>query len=582
LSPARKPALTGRRLYAAIWSLVRIYWGSPDARVGALLLAGALALEMITVCGSVRIAVAERRIFDALGDRSSSDFLLAMGFFFGALAGFIVVSTYRIYLRQALEIRWRRGLTEHYLAGWMSAPAYWEAELHGDEIDNPDQRIAEDVRDFVASALGLPLSLVAALVTLFSFGGLLWAQGGSLLPISLGGSELRIPGLMLWVALGYALLSSWVTHLFGRRLVPLNFDRLRLEADFRYGLVRFRDNIEPVLLARGEELEREGARARFRGIMHNWRQLIRTQRDLTLLTSGIGQANGLIPVLLAAPAYFAGHLTLGGVAQGRIAYGQVSGALTWFVNAYQEIARWRANIERLSSLSSALAQTARDFERGGIQVQASTGPDLRVTDLEIRCPDGRALLERTSAAVHPGERISVTGPSGVGKTALLRVFAGIWPFGAGRIELPERSRMAFLSQRSYLPVGNLRAVVSYPSPEGSFPDERIAEALRKVDLGQLVRRLDESAAWDQQLSDHERQRLAIARVLLNQPEWIFMDRATSALDENVEARLYGLLASELPRSALISVAHRPSVSAHHFRSWNIAPGSGGCGVLQAA
>src|SRR3990172_6507039 len=374
---ARKPALAGRRFFQALWRLGRVYWSSPDAKWGALLLALAILLELGTVYGNVRLADAERQVLDALEQKQAAPFFAATGIFLAVMLGFVLISTYRIYARQALEIRWRRGLTAHYLERWVSGQAYCQAKLHGGEVDNPDQRIAEDVREFVASALGLSLSLLSALATLISFGGLLWVLSRHF-PLRFDSFELRFPGILLWIALAYAVLSTWLTHLVGRRLTPLHFDRLRYEADFRYGLVRFRDNVEAGALSPSEDLERLGALLRFRSVIGNWWQLIRAPRNLTLLTTGIGQTNGLVPLLVAAPAYIAGHLTLGSVAQIRFAYGQVSGALTWLVSAYQEIARWRASIERLTSFGDMMDATARELERAGLHVVPAETRTLRL------------------------------------------------------------------------------------------------------------------------------------------------------------------------------------------------------------
>ncbi len=574
MAKARKPTIVGRHLFRALLRISRIYWESPDRTWGLVLLALTIALEFGTVYANFGLADGERRIMDALEQRQAGSFFAATMAYLAVMLGFVLVSTFRIYARQALEINWRRGLTGDYLERWISGHAYCQTKLHPGVVDNPDQRIAEDVRDFVASALGLSLSLLSAVATLVSFGGLLWALSRRF--------PLTVPGLLLWVALGYAGVSTWVTHLVGQRLTPINFDRLRYEADFRYGLVRFRDNVEAVALSRGEALERLGSLVRFRKVAENWWQLIRAQRNLMLTTTGIGQINGLVPLLAAAPAYIAGHLSLGSLAQIRFAYTQVSGALVWFVNAYQEIARWRASIERLASLSEAMDVTAHDLEHADVHIVAAPGPFLRLADLELEAPDGKLVIAHANATARPGERIAIIGPSGSGKTTLLRAVAGIWPFGEGRIEVPAGARVLFVPQQAYLPLGTLRAVVSYPSAEGSIPDERVREALRLFGLAHLESKLDGPGPWDQQLSGSEQQLLALARVLLNEPDWVFLDKATSELDEGMEKHAYELLKQRLPKTTILSVAQRPSLIAFHDRLWTLAPHDHGPATLQAA
>jgi vitamin B12/bleomycin/antimicrobial peptide transport system ATP-binding/permease protein len=569
---ARPTAVFDRRFAGHLWRLIRIYWTSTDARWGFILLVVAVVLEITTVGGALIIADAERWLVEGLEHRDMGAFVDAVGIFFLATLGFVFASAYRIYTRQAVEIRWRRSLTAHYVKRWVSAQCYLMEELHGGEVDNPQQRIQEDVRDFVSSALGLALSLIAALATLGSFGRFLYHLSAAW-PIPVDGTVI-IPGLMLWVAFGYALVSMWLTHRVGRRLVPINYDRLRFEADFRYGLVHFRDGAATVALSRGERVEQLGALSRFRPVIANWWQLVRAQRNLSLLTGGIGQSNALVPVLIAAPAYFAHLLTIGSIVEARIAYGQISGALTWFVFAYQEIARWRANVERLSTLSETLDATERQLRTPGIRVVPGTSRQLRLDGLRIAEPDGRVLLDGASATVAAGDRVAITGPSGTGKTLLMRAIAGIWPFGAGRIELPGSTVMLFVPQWPYIPIGTLRAVVSYPDNEGTFPDEQIVEILRLVGLGRFKTRLDDTEPWEQLLSPHEQQHLALVRVLLQKPDWLFLDKATSALDEATEKRTYELLDDRLPGVTIVTIAHRASVAAYHTRKWTLTPAAG--------
>jgi putative ATP-binding cassette transporter len=581
MSRVRKPALRGLRLAAAIWRLLRIYWTSPDAVWGALLLAGAIALELATVRASVLVSDWQRGAVEALETRDPGALVTAVGLFVGYFALFVVVSTYRVYVRQVLEIRWRRGLTAHYVNRWIDTSAYALSYLHGREIDNPDQRIAEDIRDFVASALGLSLTLLAAVATLYSFGGLLWRLSSDW-TMPFVSETFQIPGLLFWAAIAFAAISMLATHLLGRRLVPINFDRFRYEADFRYGLVRFRDHAEQIALTRGEAVERLGATARFRHVFDVFLQLVRAERNLTLLTASMGQLNGLVPLLVAAPAYLAGLLTLGAIYQTRVAYEHVSGALSWFVNAYREIARWRANIERLATLADALDATARDLEAGALEIAPAESGALRLAGVRLDTPDGRALVEARSAQLGQGDRVAIVGGTGSGKSTLVRAIAGLWPFGAGRIERPPRQQMLFVPQWPYLPIGTLRAVLSYPAAEGTFSDSRIREVLQLLGIGHLAARLDQVEPWDERISAVEQQLVGIARALLHEPEWVVLDDATSGLDEAAERRAYQHLLARLPGSTVLAAGPRAPALELLPQRWKLVPGAAGGATLEAA
>jgi len=580
MTPDADRPVFGRRFRRQLGRLIGIYWRSADAARGVLLLALTVVLELATVAASVYVARTEGAIMDAIVAKEAAAFATTVAAFLAVSLTFLVTSTYRIYVRQALEIRWRRAVTAHYVERWMSPEAYALSELHRGELDNPDQRVAEDIRDFVASALGLSMSLLAAVVTLLSFGGMLWSFSQSW-AVHVGTVHLQVPGVMLWVGLAFAGLSTWMTHVVGRRLVPLNFDRLRLEADFRYGLMRFRDSVEAVALARGEEVERAGAMRRFRHVIANWWRLIVAQRNLTLLATGVGQANALVPLLVAAPAYFAGHITLGSIVQVRYAYAQVSASLSWFVNAYQEIARWRANVERLATFADVMETTDAEVAQGGVQVASDEGDGLRLSDVRLMGRDGRVLFESANLALAAGENVALIGPSGLGKTVLVRAIAGLWPFGEGRIRLP-RARILFMPQQPYFPIGTLRDVVSFPSASGAFSDAQVHEVLGLLGLSELVGRLDEIEQWERRLSPHEQQRLALARVFLHEPKWLLLDKATSALDEETEAAVYALLQCRLPHTTTISVAHRTTIAHYHGRSWILAPNTDGRITLRTA
>jgi putative ATP-binding cassette transporter len=580
--PMTHKGIFDRRFVRHLWRLTRVYWTSADARKGFGLLVLCVTGELSMVYGNVHLAVANSHVFDAVQNKQWAEFLIAIRNFLAVALLVVFVSTYRIYVRNILQIRWRTHLTDHFLGEWMGPHAYLHQELHHNETDNPDQRISEDIQSYVASALGLSLSLLTAVATLISFAGILWTLSGTW-PLRFGTHELWIPGLMMWVAILYAIISMWLTHLVGRRLVSINFNRLRFEADFRYGLVRFRDHVEAVALARGEHVEHRGALGRFTNVINTWWLLITAQRNLTLLTSGIGQANGIVPLLVAAPAFFAGRMTLGAVTETQFAYGQVSGALSWFVDAYQEIAAWRASIERLATFAEMLEATRAQLARGdGIRVETGAPDALELAHLGLAQPDGTVLAADLNARFGAGERVAVLGPAGPVKSTLFRAVAGLWPFGSGRIEMPGQCYPLFLPPQPYLPIGTLRDAVSYPSPQGTFSDQRIGEALRLLDLEHLAARLDDSEPWDQQLSIDEAQRLTLARAILHEPEWLVMDDATGALTEAMEKRVYEILQQRLPRAAVVSITNRVNVQQYHQRSWTIATAGDTSAALQSA
>jgi putative ATP-binding cassette transporter len=580
MSPAPKSTLKGRALVRALWRLSRIYWTSPAAKWGGFLLAGAIALQIGGVYANVLVADAQRDVVNAVGARDIASFSRQIGILILAMLAAVVVPAYAEWVQQLLRVHWRRDLTNHYLGCWIGPQAYCQADLHRKQVDNPDVRIAEDVRDFVASALGLSLSLLAALLTLVSFADMLWNISAEW-AIPIEGRTRHIPGLLLWVALAVAIISIWITHLVGRRLIPLNNDKIRLEADFRYGLVRYRDHVEPVALSRGEAVERIGAAKRFLRVYDNFRELVAAQRNLSIVTQGIGVASTMVPLVASSLAYFAGMLTLGVIPQTRFAYGQVSGALAWFVNAYQEIARWLANVERLDAFSDAIDATRREFEQGGIRMERTEPNAIRLEGVCVEAPRGQVLLDGANATVNVGERVAIAGRPGTGRTMLMRVLAGIWPFGAGRIGGPASERMLFLSQQPYWPIGSLRDAVSYPSAGDAFSDEQIQEALRLFGLDALASHLDQEEPWEQKLSAHQQQRLALARVLLHEPAWILLDDATSNLDEATEARAYELLTERLPHATLIAVAERPGVLPYLSRRWTLTANDQGHVALDA-
>jgi putative ATP-binding cassette transporter len=553
------------------WLLSKPYFTRSDERLSAWgLLIAIIALNLSMVGLSVLFNFWRADFYNALQAKDWHVFIQllliyhrsATGFTFGfTVLAFTHIATaiYAIYLNQWLQIRWRTWLTTKYLDEWLADRAYYRISLTTDRAaigtDNPDQRIAEDLRDFTDFTLELSLGLMRQVVTLFSFLTILWGLSGA---ITLFG--VYIPGYLFWLALVYAVVGTVFTHLVGRPLAALNFRQQRVEADFRYSLVRLRENMEGVALSRGEAEETGTLLHRFGSIIGNWRAIMNRTKLLNMVVVGQGQAAAIFPIILIAPRYFSGAVQLGQMFQTVEAFGQVLSALSWIVDSYSSLANWRAIVERLATfhraIEAARAAAATDFER----VEAPDGV-LRLRDVTLALPNGAKLLEHVEMAVEPGHSVVVTGRSGSGKSTLFRMLAGIWPFGQGRVELPGRS--LFLPQRPYIPLGTLRHIIAYPKPGNAYDRAAFAQALTDVGLPHLVDRLDRDENWPTHLSGGEQQRVAMARALLARPDWIFLDEATASLDPEAEVALYRMLRERLPDATLVSIAHNAPVAGFH-------------------
>jgi putative ATP-binding cassette transporter len=544
------------------WRLAKPYWFSEDKLRGRLLLAVILSMTLGLVYLNVLFNKWNNAFYDSLQNHDWKAFTHQLLVFCLLACIYICVAVYQLYLQQMLQIRWRRWLTDMLMERWLADRTYYVMQMRLGETDNPDQRIADDIDSFVGQTLTLTLGFLESAVTLVSFVGILWTLSGAL-SFSLAGVGVTVPGYMVWAALIYALAGSYLTMRVGRPLIRLNFDQQRYEADFRFSLVRFRENVEGVALYGGEQDESSIFKGRFDKVVSNWWAIMRRQKRLSWLTNGYAQAAVIFPILAAAPRYFSGAMQLGGLMQTASAFGQVQGSLSWFVDAYAELASWRATVDRLTSFSQAMDEV-REARNGNGPTRATAEDDvLSLHELALALPDGGPMVEPVGLTLGKGESVLISGPSGTGKSTLLRAIAGLWPYGSGTITLPAGGRTLFLPQKPYLPMGDLRAVLSYPTPEGGFDDDALRAALTDCGLERLTGLLDDERYWAQTLSPGEQQRLAFARMLLQKPDWLFLDEATSALDEDGEARLYALLRERLPRAAVVSVGHRSSLLPFH-------------------
>ena len=553
------------------WRLALPYFRSEEKWSARLLLVSIIAMNLMLVGMSVVLNYWNGAFYDSLQNKNWELFIKLLFTYRDGEAGFmpgfvpivaiyIPIAIYRTWLNQLLQIRWRRWMTERMLTDWLSDRAYYTISLTADPAgagtDNPDQRIADDLRKYVEDTLRLGLGLLSNVVSLFNFALILWTLSGA---FTLFG--ITIPGYMLWAAILYALIGSMLTHLIGRPLAMLSFIQEKVEADFRFSLVRLRENTEGVALYAGEASEKASLSHRFAAVIGNFRLIMDRNKMLNALAAGYEQAAAIFPIVVAAPRYFSGEIQLGGLTRTAGAFARVQGSLSWFIESYQDLASWRATVARLAGFQRAIV-VARGLADQGVRLRPGGGDSIAANDLRLTMPDGTPLLEYSGVLFPKGQSTAISGRSGSGKSTLFRALAGIWPYGGGVVERP-LGRYLFLPQRPYIPLGTLRHALTYPGDASGFDDNVVRQALADAGLPQLAQHLDDDQPWTQRLSGGEQQRLAIARALLQSPDWLFMDEATANLDPEAETELYAALRRQLPDTTIISIAHRPAVAALH-------------------
>ena len=530
----------------------------------AYLLLGIIILINLGQVGvSVQLSFWSRDWLNSLQEKNGPEFWRLLYQVWMPWAAVLITSNViEFILVSVFKIRWREWTTLRLVGRWLDDGTHYRLQFNGGAVDNPDQRIQEDVNKYINTTYSLTISMISQISTLVSFSVILWGLSAAL---TLPGSETRIPGLLFWAALLYAAIGTIVAHKIGRRLIPLNFQQEQNEANFRYALARLREFAEPVALLGGERAEKSQLTTRFGYVISNFFSIVSVQKWLTAFTMLYGSSNSVIPYVIAAPFYFVGQITLGVLNQTAGAFARVDAALSFFIDRYTTLADFKAVVDRLTSFEHSIDSAITRRNETKITHSPASQPDISIPNLALSLPDGRQIADVRDLVLRKGERTLLVGPSGSGKSTLFRAVAGIWPFGAGEIRLPHGQNVMLLPQRPYIPIGTLRGAISYPALEGMHGDAAIRTALDLVRLPQLKDRLDDEANWSQILSGGEQQRLAVARALLANPDWLFLDEATSALDEPLEDAVYAAIASALPETSVVSIGHRSSLIDNHDR-----------------
>lgn len=549
-----------RQFFRDVWYLTKSYWQSEEKKKAFFLLACIIALTLGVVYMLVLLNQWNNSFYSALQNYDAKKIFDELIHFSWLAAIYILLAVYSYYLQQTLILNWRRWLTTRFIDIWLQNKTYYNLQMFGKDTDNPDQRISEDVRQFVEMTLSFGIGILKAFCTFASFVVILYNLSGSL-SFTFMGKTWTINGYMLWASLLYSVIGTYITHIVGRKLVKINFIQQKYEADFRFSMIRLRESAESVAFYRGEAQEGSVFKQRFKMLLDNFWKLVNKQKQLVFLNSGYSQIAIIFPFVVAMNRYLTKEVTLGGLMQVASAFGRVQDSLSYFVDMYSSIAQWQAVVMRLTCFGHHMHDVYQQAERFHVERFAAADV-VEVDNMQINLPDGKPLLENISFTLHPGHNVLIKGVSGSGKSTLLRAISGIWPFVDGKIFLPERDKLMFIPQKSYLPLGTLRAALNYPGNK-PIDDTELIYLMDLCQIGYLKDRLDLEADWSHVLSVGEQQRLAFVRAHIQQPQWLFLDEATSALDEDTEATMYSLLQERLQQTTVVSVGHRSTLNKYH-------------------
>lgn len=549
-----------RQFFRDLWYLTKSYWQSEEKKKAFFLLGCIIALTLGVVYMLVLLNQWNNSFYSALQNYDAKKIFDELIHFSWLAAIYILLAVYSYYLQQTLILNWRRWLTTRFIDIWLQNKTYYNLQMFGKDTDNPDQRISEDVRQFVEMTLSFGIGILKAFCTFASFVVILYNLSGSL-SFTFMGKTWTINGYMLWASLLYSVIGTYITHIVGRKLVKINFIQQKYEADFRFSMIRLRESAESVAFYRGEAQEGSVFKQRFKMLLDNFWKLVNKQKQLVFLNSGYSQIAIIFPFVVAMNRYLTKEVTLGGLMQVASAFGRVQDSLSYFVDMYSSIAQWQAVVMRLTCFGHHMHDVYQQAERFHVERFAAADV-VEVDNMQINLPDGKPLLENISFTLHPGHNVLIKGVSGSGKSTLLRAISGIWPFVDGKIFLPERDKLMFIPQKSYLPLGTLRAALNYPGNK-PIDDTELIYLMDLCQIGYLKDKLDLEADWSHVLSVGEQQRLAFVRAHIQQPQWLFLDEATSALDEDTEATMYSLLQERLQQTTVVSVGHRSTLNKYH-------------------
>jgi vitamin B12/bleomycin/antimicrobial peptide transport system ATP-binding/permease protein len=556
-----------RNLLRRFWRTAALFWASGRRSTAWLLSAGLLTIIALLIGAAYAMNVWNRAMFDGLQNRDAAAVAWLSVAYFVILGVSVALSVCQVYARMTLQRRWRAWLNNRLVDRWIAGGRYYQLNLVRGDHANPEYRIADDVRIATESPVDFVSGITQAFLSAATFIVVLWTIGGTL-DLNIGGAQLQIPGFLVIAALAYALIASGAMVLIGSRFVQASENKNQAEAEYRYVITRLRENGESIALIRGEEEERAGVDRSLRKVLAAWREIAKQNMKTTVVSQTSSYIAPVLPIILCAPKFLDGSMTLGQVMQAASAFTIVQGAFNWLVDNYPKMADWTASARRVASLMvalDALEEAEKGDGVGRIAIDTEgTGPALRLKDLSVRLNDGTAVVDDTDVVINPGERLLIAGASGSGKSTLVRAIAGLWPWGGGSIEVKKGARMFLLPQRPYVPIGTLRRAATYPDAPESRSVEDVADAFKQVGLEHLTQKLDEDAPWDQTLSGGEKQRLAFARILLHKPDIVVLDEATAALDPKSQVKLMQLLV-DLPDITLLSVGHRPELEAFHTR-----------------